>query len=140
MTDDTERRAVHGMHYIPVRHDWLAKRTEEIIEPGREIVDPHHHLWDRAGNRYLLDDLLADTNSGHNVVATVFVQCRAFHRAEGDPALAPTGESEFAAGVAAMSESGEYGPTRVCEGIVSFADLRLGDGVERVLDAHVIAA
>jgi hypothetical protein len=28
---------------------WLALRQEEIIEPGLEIVIPHHHLWDRAG-------------------------------------------------------------------------------------------
>ena len=24
---------------------WLALRQEEIIEPGLEIADPHHHLW-----------------------------------------------------------------------------------------------
>src|SRR6516225_12049197 len=23
---------------------WLAQRKEEILEPGLEIVDPHHHL------------------------------------------------------------------------------------------------
>ena len=30
----------------PVRQEWLAKRTEKILEPGLLIVDPHHHLWD----------------------------------------------------------------------------------------------
>jgi hypothetical protein len=30
----------------PVRPDWLARRTEEIIEPDLPIIDPHHHLWD----------------------------------------------------------------------------------------------
>ena len=30
----------------PVRQEWLAKRTEQILEPGLPIVDPHHHLWD----------------------------------------------------------------------------------------------
>ena len=39
---------------------WLALRQEEIIEPELEIVDPHHHLWDHPGNRFLLDQLLAD--------------------------------------------------------------------------------
>lgn len=129
-----------AMHYIPVRNDWLAKHTEAIIEPDLPIVDPHHHLWDRAGNRYLLDDILADTNSGHNIISTVFVQCRSFHRSGGDPAMQPIGETEFATGVAAMAESGLYGPTRVCEGIVSHADMTLGSNVERVLDAHVAAA
>jgi predicted TIM-barrel fold metal-dependent hydrolase len=132
--------ATLAMHYIPVRNDWLAKRQEAVLEPDLPIVDPHHHLWDRAGNRYLLDDILADTNSGHNVVATVFVQCRAFHRADGDETLRPVGETEFVAGVAAMSESGAYGNTRICEGIVGTADLTLGADVERVLDAHIKAA
>src|SRR3546814_20528652 len=69
--------------YLTVRNDWLARRAEPALEPDLPIVDPHHHLWDRPHWRYLLDDLLADTNQGHNVVATVFVQCRAFHRAGG---------------------------------------------------------
>ncbi|MBU2532777.1 MAG: amidohydrolase family protein, partial [Alphaproteobacteria bacterium] len=129
-----------AMHYIPVRKDWLERRTEEILEPDLPIVDPHHHLWDRPNNRYLLDELLADTNAGHNIVATVFVQCRAFHRADGDEALKPVGETEFVTGVAAMSESGAYGNTRICEGIVGNADLTMGAEVGRVLDAHVKAA
>jgi predicted TIM-barrel fold metal-dependent hydrolase len=29
---------------------WLAQYREEIIEPELPIVDPHHHLWSRAGN------------------------------------------------------------------------------------------
>ena len=40
---------------------WWAKHKEEILEPALEIVDPHHHLWDRKEHRYLLDQLLADT-------------------------------------------------------------------------------
>src|SRR6266852_2307815 len=45
---------------------WWAQRKEEILEPALEIVDPHHHLWDRNGHRYLLDQLLADTGSGQH--------------------------------------------------------------------------
>ena len=99
---------------LPVRPDWLNRWHEEIIEPELPIVDPHHHLWDRPGWRYLLDELLLDLNSGHNVVATVFVQCRAMHRADGPDELRPVGETEFVNGVAAMSASGTYGPTRAC--------------------------
>jgi L-fuconolactonase len=54
---------------------WLAQRVEDILEPELPIIDPHHHLWNHAGNPYLLDELLADTGTGHNIVATVFVQC-----------------------------------------------------------------
>src|SRR5207248_8275941 len=112
---------------------------EDVLEPGLPICDPHHHLWDHPGRRYLLDDLLADTGSGHNVVATVFVECMSMYRADREPPLRPVGETEFVNGVAAMSASGIYGPTRVAAGIVSFADLTLGDRVGEVLDAHAAA-
>ena len=112
--------------YLPVRDDWLARRTETILEPALPIVDPHHHLWERPGWRYMLDDLLADTNSGHNIVATVFVQCRSMHRAGGPEEMRPVGETEFVNGVAAMSASGRYGKTKICAGIVGHVDLRLG--------------
>jgi predicted TIM-barrel fold metal-dependent hydrolase len=128
--------AAEAANYLHVRNDWLAKRKEPILEPDLPILDPHHHLWDRAGWRYLLDDLLADTNSGHNVLATVFVQARAMHRAGGPEEMKPIGETEFVNGVAAMTESGIYGKIRACAGIVSHADLMLGARVEPVLEAH----
>jgi predicted TIM-barrel fold metal-dependent hydrolase len=133
-------KAPQSVHYIPNRLDWLARVTEPVLEPGLAIVDPHHHLWDRPGWPYMMPDLLADTNTGHNIVATVFVQCRAFHRADGPVELRPVGETQFVAGVAAMSESGQYGKTRVCEGIVGHADMTLGTKVEAVLEAHLKAA
>ena len=128
-----------NVHYIPNRLDWLARVKEPVLEPDLAIVDPHHHLWDRPGWPYMMPDLLLDTSSGHNIVATVFVQCRAFHKADGPVELRPVGETQFVAGVAAMSESGIYGKTRVCEGIVGHADMTLGARVEPVLEAHVKA-
>jgi predicted TIM-barrel fold metal-dependent hydrolase len=122
------------------REDWLAQVEEAIIEPDRPICDPHHHLWDHPDSRYLLDELLADTGSGHNVVSTVFVECASMYRAEGPEALRPVGETEFVNGIAAMSASGGYGATRACAGIVSFADLCLGEQVGEVLDAHLAAS
>ncbi|MBZ5609711.1 MAG: amidohydrolase family protein [Acidobacteriia bacterium] len=119
----------------PVRQDWLDRRREPILEPELPIVDPHHHLWQRPGWRYLLDDLLLDTNSGHNVVATVFVQATSMYRASGPVEMRPVGEIEFVNGVAAMSASGLYGKTRVCAGLVGHADLTLGSRVEPVLAA-----
>lgn len=113
---------------------------EEVLEPALPICDPHHHLWDHPGRRYLLDELLSDTGSGHDVRATVFVECLSMYRADGPAALRPVGETEFVNGIAAMSASGRYGPTRVAAGIVGFADLTLGDGVGEVLDAHRAAS
>jgi hypothetical protein len=59
---------------ISVREDWLNLRTEDVLEPGQPIVDAHHHLWDRPGDRYLFPEYLADVRSGHNVVASIFAQ------------------------------------------------------------------
>ena len=60
---------------------WWAQRKEEIPEPALEIVDPHHHLWDRKEHRYLLDQLLADSGSGHNITQSAFVECGSMYRA-----------------------------------------------------------
>src|SRR6202165_4712702 len=76
--------------------EWLGQLSEAIIEPDLPIVDPHHHLWDHPGSRYLLDELLADVNSGHNIVATVFIQCGSGYRPSGPAATRPTRESAFA--------------------------------------------
>lgn len=126
-------------HYLAVRQDWLDRHVEPILEPELPIVDPHHHLWERDGWRYLLDELLADIGSGHNVVATVFIQARSMLRQSGPVELRPVGETEFVNGVAAMSASGGYGKTRVCAGIVGHADITLGSRVEAVLEAHLRA-
>jgi predicted TIM-barrel fold metal-dependent hydrolase len=125
---------------VPVNEDWLALRTETAIDPDLPIIDPHHHLWDWAPNeRYLFDEVMADATAGHRVVSTVYVDCNAMVRADGDPDLRPVGETEFVNGVAAMTASGNYGPIRLCAGIVGHADLRLGADVERVLEAHLAA-
>lgn len=125
--------------YLAVRDDWLARVQEEILEPNLPIVDPHHHIWDRAGWRYMIDDLAADLGSGHNIAATVFVQCRSMHRQDGPEPMKPVGETEFVNGVAAVGASGLYGKQRMCAGIVGHADLTLGEDVRPVLEAHVAA-
>src|ERR1700730_844552 len=113
--------------HLPVRPEWLALRREEILEPELPIVDPHHHLVDRANTgRYLLPELLADTGSGHNIIATVYLECLSMYRPDGPVPLRPVGEVEFANGVAAIAGSETYGKTKVCDGIVGYADLMLG--------------
>ena len=122
-----------------VRADWLARHAETILEPDLPIIDPHHHLWIRPGSRYLADDLLADMNSGHNIVATVYVQAQSMYRQSGPSEMRPVGETEFVNGVAAMFASGAMGRSRGCAGIVGRADLMLGGRVEPVLLAHLRA-
>jgi len=120
---------------------WLAKHDEDVIDPERRIIDPHHHLWDfrkdGVAPRYLLDEMLEDTNSGHNIVSTVYIECGAMFRADASRSLAPVGETEFANGQAAMSASEQYGPCRIAAGIVGTAYLSEGDSVADVLDAQI---
>ncbi len=116
---------------------WLARRAEPIIDPDLPIIDPHHHLWSRHGD-YFLDELLADTGSGHRIVATVFAQCAWAYRKDGPPELRPVGETEFVAAIAEQAERRDTA-TRVCAGIVGHADMTLGERVGPVLDAHIAA-
>ena len=133
--------------------NWLARTPEAAIDPAQPIIDPHHHLWDRRPRsavgrgvrqhlRYLGDDLIEDIRgAGHNVVDTVFVECRSMYR-EGDRPDRVVGETEFVQGVAAMAASGLYGEgVRCCAAIVGFADLTWEpDVVEDVLKAHMAAS
>jgi L-fuconolactonase len=124
-------------------HDWLALTVEEALDPDLPICDPHHHLWGlrstRVAQRYLLDEILEDLYSGHNVVATVFIECGEAFKTDGPEAMRPIGETEFVNGIAAMSASGAYGRARVAAGIIGTANLRLGEAVGEVLDGHIAA-
>jgi predicted TIM-barrel fold metal-dependent hydrolase len=116
----------------PGTDEWRALVDEPIVDPGQRMVDAHHHLWPPGeGMAYGLAELAADAGSGHDVVRTVFVECRSSYRTDGPPELAPVGETEFVAGAAAES-GGLIG------GIVAHADLRLPE-LDDVLDAHVEA-
>src|SRR5260370_5330000 len=126
--------------YANPRQDWLALRKEEVIDPARPIVDPHHHLWERGGQRYLIEDMAADIASGHNIVASVYVEARSMYRAGGPEALRPVGEVEFANGGAAMSASGGYGAAAICAGIVGHVSLLLGEAARPVLEAEIAAS
>jgi predicted TIM-barrel fold metal-dependent hydrolase len=139
MAASTAPASKSGLYADP-REDWLALRKEEVIDPARPIVDPHHHLWDRGGQRYMIEEMAADIASGHNIIATVYVDCRSMYRAHGPEAFRPVGEVEFANGVSAMSASGAYGPAAICAGIVSHVNLLLGDGARAVLEAEIAAA
>lgn len=124
---------------MSVNKQWLEQITEEIVEPDRPIVDPHHHFWHDGpprGYPYLLEDLWADTNSGHRIEQTVFVEAGAEYLKDGPEAMQPVGETVFVAALAAASRKGD-GAT--VAGIVGHADLSLGVEVKPVLEAHIEA-
>ncbi len=120
--------------------DLTAAENLEILEPEIPIIDTHHHLFDRPEARYMFKDYLADAMTGHNILATVFVETQAMARASGPEFMRPIGEVEFANGVGAMSACGIYGPTRVCAGIVGYADLTLGGQIGELLDRSIAGA
>ena len=109
--------------------------SSRIIAPELPIIDPHHHLWIQPHGRYLIDEFRADLATGHNVLATVYVECSAMYRKSGPEALRTVGEAEFVAGMAAMSESGHFGPTRICAGFVGAAAIivyRHRENIDRI--------
>ena len=128
-----ERQAYPHPH---VNEAWLVRLREDILEPALPIVDAHHHLWERPSGRYLLDELHADLAAGHNVQATVFIQCGFAYRSDGPEELRPVGETEY---VAAVAESAEAAGLRACAGIVGYCDFRLGEPIDTVLEAHIQA-
>lgn len=133
--------------------------TEAILEPELPIIDPHHHLWDLRplidafptprhdfiealvdAAYYTFDALHADTQSGHNVIGTCFMECGAFYNPAYGEAKKVVGEVEFVDGVAAQGASGLYGNYRPCHAIIGHADLLLGDGARPVLEALMAAS
>jgi L-fuconolactonase len=114
-------------------------QDEAALEPDLPIVDAHHHLW-RQNHQlaayaldYMAEELVADAQ-GHNVVATVYMECHCGYRTDGPEAMRPVGETEFA-----VAAGGLHGGTDVGAGIISYADLMLGEAVGPVLDAHIDA-
>ena len=119
-----------------LRDEWLNQVQEEIIDPEREIVDPHHHFWNRGGSIYQLEELWNDISSGHNIVQTVFIECRSQYKEDGPEYLKPVGENEFAAELAQIAAK-DMNKAQVA-GIIAHADLR-NPQTDDVLDAHEAA-
>ena len=124
------------------QQEWLAQISEEIIDPEQRIIDPHHHLWpgvssasSENSNQYLLEDLWADTGSGHNVTNTVFIDCSQCYWNSTDQALNPVGETEFVKKIADESKADPKQAT--ISGIVGHVDMLLGFETERVLEKHL---
>ncbi|HXV49697.1 MAG TPA: amidohydrolase family protein [Candidatus Binatia bacterium] len=114
--------------------------VEAPLDPTLPICDAHHHLWRRPAGDYLLDELLRDLRSGHNIVSTVAIECRFGYRADGAEELKPIGETEFLESVANRVRADSTIEPRVAAAIVGHADLALGDAVAPVLEAHLAAS
>ena len=123
----------------PSTNEWRALVQEEIVSRERRIIDPHHHLWSKPSfwGIYELEDLWADTGSGHNITKTVFIDCRANYREDGPRHLRPVGETEY---VASLAKASEEDPTKTTiAGIIGHADMTRGKAVVEVLETHEAA-
>ena len=122
---------------------WIDKVQEEIIDPEREIIDPHHHLWhgpeDPPGikdtYRYLLEDLWNDTSSGHNIKKTVYIDCGQEYYQDGPDAFKPVGETEFVVDIA--KEAKKDSSQAQIEGIIGHVNMMLGESSREVLELHI---
>lgn len=117
--------------------EWLNQVREDVIDPDRSIVDPHHHLWPQGPLTYEVENLHGDTGDGHNVVQTVFMECGAAYREDGPEHLRCVGETAFVAD-AARRAAATPGKAQIA-GIIAHADLRRAD-LDETLDAHAEAA
>lgn len=112
-----------------------ASGPAEALFPGG-VVDAHHHLYERPGLRYLIDDYIADQRSaGLDVFASIYIQARSGYLQEGPEPFRVWGETEFAVAAAKCAE--EAGHPGLCAGIVGAADLTLARGVAGVLEGHL---
>ena len=112
---------------------WLQQVQEDTIDPAREIIDPHHHLWQTPELLYDLKELQADINSGHNVTKTVFMECSSSYRTDGPEHMKCVGETEYVAMRAAASK--QAGGIEIA-GIIAHADLTHAN-LDDILDAHI---
>lgn len=128
------------------RCEWWDRRREVVVEPDVEFVDAHCHFWEERDvadpqddrftlrtSRYLPDEFLRDSGTGHRVAQCVYVECGSAYRTEGPEHLRPVGETEFAVGLAERLAARE-GVTDIAA-VVAHADMR-DPHLGAVLDAH----
>ncbi|MGK2915168.1 MAG: amidohydrolase family protein [Porticoccaceae bacterium] len=121
---------------LELKPEWLAKVVEDIVDPGRAIIDTHHHLWPAGGLiEYSLEDLWADTGSGHNIVKTVFMECHASYRTDGPEHLRSLGEVEYVTAIAERTAKDPAGRAQIGAMVTNF-DLTRGDAVEELVHHH----
>jgi L-fuconolactonase len=120
--------------------DEAANGREQILDPSLEIIDAHHHFYERGEHeeiyydQFLIPELERAVATGHNVVGSVFVECSWRWDQSRGALRAPTSEVEEAA--RAAREMVEAGALRGM-GIVAYVDLSAGEAVGAVLDEMI---
>lgn len=131
-------------HFLPFvsggsRPGWDEAPAEDVLEPRLRIVDPHHHLWGGPRPPYELPAFQADITDGHNVVASVFIECSEGVFEDGPEHFRAVGEVQHIARMTRQFNVDGYSGPRICAGIVGYADLHIGARISEVLAAQVEA-
>ena len=125
------------------------KSAKPIIEPALDpdlpIIDVHHHLWPKSPvdgyPPYEVDALIADqVASGHNVIATVYIDAHQAYRTDGPEKMRPVGETEWVESIAQDCQKRGGVASGICAAMATHADMLLGEAVGEVLDAHMAAS
>jgi L-fuconolactonase len=118
---------------------WLAQVDEEVLDPERPIIDPHHHLWpDMRGDVYNIDEFARDTCAGHNIVGTLFMECGTCYRIEGPEHEKSLGETEYVLAQAQRSRDLPASPDIL--GMVGHVNLCDRERLDATLDKHIALA
>jgi len=135
--DHVTPRPAQQHPYYPIDVQRLNRVQEPAIEPELPIVDAHHHLWHDPDRSYVAQDFARDIAAGgHNIVASIFVECKTNYLPTGDPDARALGEITFAR---AQSQCTHGATTAIAAGIVGYVDLSLGEKVHAVLERAVAA-
>lgn len=125
---------------------WLDQSRENVIDPDVPIIDAHHHLWHGYGKPvpwqpdYWHAEHGEDIKDGHNITATVFIECGYRYADDAAPALRPVGETRAINAYADQFSEATGSPCKAAAAIVGFADMTLGKNVDATLEAHLEAA
>lgn len=130
------QEAILSNNYLTVRPEWLSLHKEEILDPALPIIDAHHHFYERPNWVYMEDDYLDDIQTGHKVIATVYMQAQTRYSVEAPHHMRPVGETSF---IASRTKELISSGTQIAAGIVGHTDLRLGAQVREVLEGHIEA-
>lgn len=121
------------------REAWLAQVDEDVIDPERQIIDPHFHFFTGRGHEFLAADFLAKMmDQGHNVSGAIHIEANADFFADGGAA----GELRFVSGQAAVVRALQAGRPRIRDfvaGMVGYVDLR-GAHIDEEIDALIEAS
>lgn len=110
----------------------MDEQETAILFPDLPIVDAIHHLFEQPDRVYGPAEFFADAASGHNIVASVYVEAKTAYLESGPEHMRPLGEVAFAEDQARRFTTDTLD---FCSGIIGGSDLRHGGAIGEFLDA-----